>query len=557
MAGTELGKAYVQIVPSARGLGGSIEKMLGGEANSAGKRAGLNITGGIKKAIIAGGIGVVLKKTLDAGGALQQSLGGLDTIYGKAAEAAKNYAKEAYQAGISQNTYAEQAVSFGAALKQAYGGDTAKAVEAANTAILDMADNAAKMGTPVERLQDAYQGFAKQNYTMLDNLKLGYGGTKTEMERLLADAEKLSGQEYDISNLGDVYEAIHVIQEDLGLTGVAAMEASETFTGSFNAMKASAENFMANLMLGQDVGPAMENLVTTATTFLFNNLLPAVGNIIANLPSAIATGLQTAAPLIVQQGGQLITNLIDGIKQNGPQMVQGAKETIESFVDYVGQNLPAIADKGADLIQSLVKGLIAHGPEIAVAATKVIAFLVKNLVKLASQLASAGLKLIGGLAKGILGGVGSLLGAAMNRVKTQITKPIDQAKALITAAIDKIKSVVNGAKLSLPHISLPHFSISGSFGLNPPSVPHFSVSWYRKAEEMPYLFSKPTFFGAGEGTQDEILYGRRALMNDIREASGGGKQIIINNYMEVNGAENPEEYANRFVRQMKLQMRTE
>ena len=162
---------------------------------------------------------------------------------------------------------------------------------------MDMTDNAAKMGTPLQSIQDAYQGFAKQNYTMLDNLKLGYGGTKAEMERLLSEAEKLSGQKYDISNLGDVYEAIHVIQDDLGLVGVAAGEAATTFSGSLAAMKAAGENLLGNLMLGENISKSMQDLVTTSTTFLFNNLIPAVGRIFASLPEAIGTAITTGLPL--------------------------------------------------------------------------------------------------------------------------------------------------------------------------------------------------------------------------------------------------------------------
>lgn len=171
---TELGKAFVQIVPSAQGISGSISSALGGEATSAGRSAGLNIASAIKGVIAAAGIGMAIKSSLEAGGDLQQSFGGLDTLYGEAAEAAKNYAAEAYKAGINANSYAEQAVSFGASLKQAFGGDTVAAAEAANTAIMDMADNSAKMGTDITSIQTAYQGFAKQNYTMLDNLnKMG------------------------------------------------------------------------------------------------------------------------------------------------------------------------------------------------------------------------------------------------------------------------------------------------------------------------------------------------------------------------------------------------
>lgn len=170
-----------------------------------------------------------IKSSLEEGGNLQQSFGGLETNLWGCSGGGQDYAREAASAGISANDYAEQAVSFGAALKQAFGGDTVKAAEAANTAIMDMADNSAKMGTDIASVQNAYQGFAKQNYTMLDNLKLGYGGTKEEMQRLLQDAQKLSGVKYDISNLGDVYDAIHVIQQDLGVTRRSRRRSEDNF----------------------------------------------------------------------------------------------------------------------------------------------------------------------------------------------------------------------------------------------------------------------------------------------------------------------------------------
>jgi phage-related protein len=237
----------------------------------------------------------------------------VDTLYGEAADGVRAYAREAAQAGISMNDYSEQAVSFGASLKQAFGGDVTKAAEAANTAILDMADNSAKMGTDITSVQMAYQGFAKQNYTMLDNLKLGYGGTKSEMERLLADAEKLTGVHYDINNLGDVYAAIHAIQGDLGLTGVAAAEASQTFSGSFNAMKASAQNLLGSLALGQNVGPAMTQLAQSVSTFFFGNFIPMIGTLVKSLPTAILAFLQTGLPLLVSGISNLLTSLATNI----------------------------------------------------------------------------------------------------------------------------------------------------------------------------------------------------------------------------------------------------
>lgn len=605
MANTEIGKAWVQIVPSAKGISGSIEKVLGGEADSAGKKAGLSITSGIKKLIVAGGIGATLGKALGEGAKLQQSyLGGLDTLYGKAADKAREYAKAAVQAGISQNDFSEQAVSFGAALKQAYGGDTSRAIDAANTAIMDMTDNAAKMGTPLQSIQDAYQGFAKQNYTMLDNLKLGYGGTKTEMERLLSDAEKISGVEYDISNLGDVYDAIHVIQGDLGLTGVAAAEAAETFSGSMAAMKAAASNLLGNLMLGEDVSGSMKDLVTTSTTFLFNNLLPAVGKIFASLPEAIGTAIQTGLPIIGQKASELVTALTNGINNslpqlaaalpgivssaiqsisqnvpkimskgeelirnlaaaiinNAPQLATSAAAAIESLVGFIGSNLPKIAAKGGELLAQLAAGIIRNLPKIATAVVKIGAFLVSNLGALVGSMIKSGLALVGGVATGIISGISSRVNSAMRSLKNAITKPIDDAKEKVRDIIDRIKGFF---PLSIGRIfsnlQLPHISVSGGsapFGIGGKgSLPSFSVSWYKKAEENPYLFTRATLFGAGEGN-DEILYGRSALMRDIEKATGKNNEITNNFYMTVNGADDPEDWGHKFVKQVKTEMRT-
>ena len=330
MADTSIGKAYVQIIPKADGISGEMENLLGDGAKksgeSAGKTMGSSMLGAIKKIAVAAGVTKIIGDTINAGADLQQSFGGLDTLYGEAADTAKEYAYQAAAMGISANDYAEQAVSFGAALKSAFGGDVVKAADSADMAISDMADNAAKMGTPIESLQNAYQGFAKGNYTMLDNLKLGYGGTKEEMERLLADAEKLSGQEYDMSNLGDVYEAIHVIQEDLGLTGVAAQEASETFSGSFGAMKAAAQNVMADLALGEDIRPSLNALARSVKTFLVNNLLPMLANMAKQIPTILAMLPQfiaDMAPDIIAGAADIVVNLANGIVDNIPTFIAG------------------------------------------------------------------------------------------------------------------------------------------------------------------------------------------------------------------------------------------
>ena len=314
----DLGSAYVNIVPKAPGISGKIEEVLNQGApgaDRAGASFGKRLVGSLAKIGIGAAVAGMIKQGFEAGGALQQSFGGLETIYGAAATRAKMYAQWAAEAGISANSYAEQAVSFGAALKQAYGGDTSKAFNAANKAIMDMADNAAKMGTPLESVQAAYQGFAKQNYTMLDNLKLGYGGTKEEMERLLKDAQKISGVKYDIHNLGDVYSAIHVIQGELGLTGVAATEAKTTLTGSAGAMKASWENLMGAMTTGEGLDTAMAGLTENVGAFAQNvmSMLTILAGQLPDLVLGLAQVVIDNAPDFIVAGAELIIQLVAGL----------------------------------------------------------------------------------------------------------------------------------------------------------------------------------------------------------------------------------------------------
>lgn len=331
-SGTNLGKAYVQIMPSARGISGSISKLLGGEAKSAGTSAGLGfggkLVGAASKILVAAGIGKAFATSIRAGGALEQSIGGIETLFKGSANIVKGYAKNAYRdAQISANQYMEQATSFSASLLQSLDGDTKKAAKSADMAIKDMADNSAKMGTNISSIQDAYQGFAKKNYTMLDNLKLGYGGTKTEMERLLADAEKITGIKYDINNLDDVFNAIHVIQGELKISGVAADEAKTTLEGSFNAMKASAQDFAGSLALGMDIKEPLSNLITTTGTFLFGNLIPMIINIGKAIPGALVQAISEVGPVMVEQGKNLMANLGIGISDSSPLNGLGAKLT--------------------------------------------------------------------------------------------------------------------------------------------------------------------------------------------------------------------------------------
>ncbi|HGL1889699.1 TPA: PblA [Streptococcus pneumoniae] len=316
---TELGKAYVQIIPSAKGISGMIQKEMGGEVASAGVSAGESLgskmMGTVSGVIAAAGIGKAIGASINEGAALQQSLGGVETLFKDSADKVKGFANEAYKTtGLSANAYMENVTGFSASLLQSLGGDTDKAAETANMAMIDMSDNANKMGTSMESIQLAYQGFAKQNYTMLDNLKLGYGGTKQEMQRLLADAEKLTGVKYDINNLSDVYSAIHTIQENLDITGTTAREAATTFTGSFESMKSAAQNVLGKLSLGEDIQPALQALMETTSTFLFGNLIPMIGNILKQIPILILGGIKGVFSGIFGEGlGSIMGSIVTAL----------------------------------------------------------------------------------------------------------------------------------------------------------------------------------------------------------------------------------------------------
>ena len=341
---TEIGKAYVQIIPSAKGITEKIKNEIEPGAAPAGTSAGNSMMGALKKTIIAAGIGTVMKDALLEGGKLQQSLGGIETLFKNNADTVKQYANEAYKTtGLSANAYMENVTGFSASLLKSLGGDTAKAAKVANMAMVDMADNSNKMGTSMESIQIAYQGFAKQNYGMLDNLKLGYGGSRKEMERLLADAQKLTGVKYDINNLSDVYEAIHVIQGELGITGTTAKEAATTLQGSFASMKAAFTNLLGKLALGEDIQPSLEQLGQTVSTFLVGNLLPMIGNLLKGVPALVFGALSG------------IADKLEGIL--GKETVEKIKTTLNgirgAFEGVIGFLTGSLSKEGAiDLMKS-------------------------------------------------------------------------------------------------------------------------------------------------------------------------------------------------------------
>ena len=406
----EMAKAYVQIVPSAQGIKGALEDVFGKETDGLGTKTGLSIgtqlVGTIKKVVAAAGIGKIIKDSIDMGGALQQSIGGIETLFKDSADTVKQYAAQAYQTvGLSANDYMEQTTSFAASLLSSVSEDTNAAAQLANMAMVDMADNANKMGTDMQDIQNAYQGFAKQNYTMLDNLKLGYGGTQAEMQRLLTDAEKISGVHYDLGNLADMYSAIHVIQQEMDIAGTTAREAATTLTGSFAAMKAAAQNVLGNWSTGADLTAPLQALTDTARTYLVGNLLPMIGNVLQGIPQVIY-GL---VPEVVQTGTELLGSLAQGFTQGIPDFLANALPQLLSFTENLRENAGEFVNAGLDMITQLANGLIAGLPDLIAYVPDIIinicGIINDNLPKLLAE----GVSLVVQLGVGIVKAVPDLL----------------------------------------------------------------------------------------------------------------------------------------------------
>lgn len=460
--GIELAKAYVQIVPSAEGIQGKITEALGGEpaaaGDAAGQSLGAQLVGTLKKVIAAAGIGKIISESINLGGALQQSLGGVETLFKDSADTVKAYAAQAYKTvGLSANDYMEQTTSFAASLLSSVSQDTQAAADLANMAMVDMADNSNKMGTSMQDIQNAYQGFAKQNYTMLDNLKLGYGGTQAEMQRLLKDAEKLSGVHYDLGNLADMYSAIHVIQKEMDITGTTAKEASTTLTGSFAAMKAAAENVLADWSTGADLTAPLQGLVETAQTFLVGNLLPMIGNVLAGIPELV----YTLVPEILQSGTQLVTSLAEGFTQGIPDFLSNALPQLLQFTEELRANAGVFVDAGLNLITQLLNGLIAGLPDLIAYVPDIIinicGVINDNMPKILAQGVSIIVQLIAGLVqtvpsllanwKKILEAVLSVISAInwLNIGKTILTGVANGVKSMGSSLLNAFKGGFSSA----------------------------------------------------------------------------------------------------------------
>lgn len=487
---TELGKAYVQIIPSAKGISGMIQKEMGGEVASAGVSAGESLgskmMGAVSGIIAAAGIGKAIGASINEGAALQQSLGGVETLFKDSADKVKGFANEAYKTtGLSANAYMENVTGFSASLLQSLGGDTDKAAETANMAMIDMSDNANKMGTSMESIQLAYQGFAKQNYTMLDNLKLGYGGTKQEMQRLLADAEKLTGVKYDINNLSDVYSAIHAIQENLDITGTTAREAATTFTGSFESMKAAAQNVLGKIAIGENVTPALESLLETTRTFLFGNFLPMIGNILSGLGVVLTEGLSSlASQLFGDAFGSAVYDQIGrvtGIFQTFFDMIFGSMDKEGNFeiLDALG-----FSEDAANQIINIADNIRVTFENIGSAIGDVISIVADFVGDLLGiQDGGQGVNLVGFAFEGL---------SSILRIASEILKEITGFFKENQIAADILKTALVALGIGLPVAKFATFlqglgGISGVLGIAKTAITTFATSITAAISSIPLI----------------------------------------------------------------------
>lgn len=457
-----------------------------------------------KMAKVTAAIGGALAGLVTAGvksyADLEQNLGGVETLFGKSADKVVKNAQQAYKtAGVSANEYMQGVTSFSASLLQSLGGDTEKAADVADMAFRDMSDNANKFGTDMSSIQNAYQGFAKQNYTMLDNLKLGYGGTKSEMERLLSDAEKLTGKKYDIKNLNDVYEAIHVIQEEMGVTGTTAQEAEKTISGSVASTKAAFDNFLNGSGSPEALAESLTNVFTnigeaiiklapsilsgivtliqtllpqvaqllltlipqllTAITNMINTLLQmvtsnmdAITNALSQIITVIVTFITQNLPTIIDLGLKLLIALAQGIAQALPELVPQIVECITTIINVIVENLPLIIETGLQLLIALIEGIVKALPQLANQIPQIIETIVSTLIANLPLLLKAALQLILALAKGIIVYIPTLLTYIPKVIAAIVKGLIEGVPQMIKSAGELIKGLVNGIKNNIPKV---------------------------------------------------------------------------------------------------------
>lgn len=418
------------------------------------------LVGGIETLFGAGGAASVQEYAKNVGKSVSEVQDEFNMLM-EAQTLALSNADAAYaNAGMSANDYMETVTSFAASLKASTENEV-DAAEAANNAVIDMADNANKMGTNMESIQDAYQGFAKQNYTMLDNLKLGYGGTKEEMQRLLEDAEKLTGIKYDINNLSDMYSAIHVIQTELGITGTTAKEAGTTISGSMNMAKAAWSNLLTGIADDNADFDALVNNFVESAAVAAENLMPrievalgGIGQLIESLLPVIVSKIpdiiNNAIPDLLQSGINMISTLLDGIQQSLPQISQGAMQIVMMMLSAFIQMLPQLLAIGVQIITTIANGIQQNLPQIVQGAMQIIMQLITTLVQMLPQILEMGLQVIVQLAEGIAQSLPDLIPTIIDIVLQIVETLLDNIDMIIDAAIELIIGLAEGLITAIP-----------------------------------------------------------------------------------------------------------
>lgn len=425
-----------------------------GKIGSAAGKAALEI-GKISLAAVgaaSAAVGAVSKAAIDSYANYEQLVGGVETLFGDSADVVKGYAEDAFSTvGMSCNDYMETVTGFAASLVSSLGGDTATAAQKANTAVADMADNANTMGTDMQSIQNAYQGFAKSNYTMLDNLKIGYGGTKEEMERLLADAAKLRKTklgidiDYDISKFSDIVDAIHVIQEDMGITGTTAKEAATTIQGSISTMQGAWQNLMTGIAdPTQDFDKLLGDVIDSVVT-VSNNLMPRIMAVLPQMATGITELTENLLPLIPDTLEQMLPSVIEGANS----LIAALLETLSSIADTA---IPIVTENADEIIDTLLSGLISAIPSLASSAADLCTALITAILDNADIITQGAVDIVLALAQGLTDNLDILVPAVVNAALTITETLLDNADKLIDAGVQLIGAIAEGLAASIPQL---------------------------------------------------------------------------------------------------------
>ena len=483
----EIGTYYFQLAPSTEGIGKSISEALGDTGSKASKSfgqsfgRGLATVGKIAAGAIASakaGVVAVTKEVVSEYAEYEQLVGGVETLFGTQGMGLEEYAKsigktasqavqeydalnkaqtevmnnaaEAYKtAGLSANDYMETVTGFAASLKQSTANEL-EAAQVADMAVIDMADNANKMGTSMESIQNAYAGFAKQNYTMLDNLKLGYGGTKEEMQRLLADATALTGIEYDLDSLSDVYNAIHVIQTDLGITGTTAKEASSTISGSLGMLSSAWQNLVVGFANGEaDLDALIDNLITSATTAL-DNLIPTI----IRAMGGISESLVKIAPIIAEKLPELIEAVLPNLIQAAMNLVGGLVAALPSILQILTENLPTVVSSLIDITENLITTVLGMLPDMIKAVVTIITTILQKLSDMLPTLIPAIVEGVILVVNTLIENLPLLLEGILTLIKALAQGIIEALPILIDALPEIIIGIVDFILQAIPQIIL-------------------------------------------------------------------------------------------------------